>query len=49
MKVITHQLFNQLNCLKLYINQWRAVASETGHAIGMPKSVHAIGYFMGSQ
>ena len=30
----------------VYVTQWRAVTSETGHAIGMPKSGHAIGYFM---
>ena len=29
--------------------QWRAVTSETSHAIGMPKPGHEIGYFMGSQ
>ena len=29
-------------------DQWRALTSETSHAIGMPKSGHVIGYFMGS-
>ena len=28
--------------------QWRVVTSETDHAIGRPKSGHAIGNFMGS-
>ena len=28
--------------------QWRGVTSETGHATGMPKTGHAIEYFMGS-
>ena len=28
--------------------QWRAVTSETSHAISMPKPSHEIWYFMGS-
>ena len=30
--------------LKQYRRQWRAVTSETSHAIGMPKTGHKIGY-----
>ena len=31
------------------VGQWRAVTSETSHAISIPKLDHEIGYFMGSQ
>ena len=30
------------------IKQWCEVTFETGHATGMPKTGHAIRYFMGS-
>ena len=30
------------------LHQWRAVTSETGHATGIRKTGHAIGYFMDS-
>ena len=30
------------------LNHWRAVTAETGHATGVPKAGHAIGYNMGN-
>ena len=32
----------------LRVFPWHAVTSETGHATGMPKTGHAIWYFMDS-